>query len=93
MFKISKSVVQLYKEEMNLSDGDALQLFVRYAGGSAGGYGLGVNRGTPNKQEYYKEIDGITFFVKQGDEWFFKDMLLDYDVKQDHFICESPAIA
>jgi uncharacterized protein YneR len=93
MFQISKSVVQMYKEEMELKDGDALQLFVRYAGGSSGGYALGVNRGTPTEHDYSESVDGIIFFVKPDDQWFVRNMSLDYDTDHDNFMWQSPATA
>lgn len=93
MFHISGSVVELYKNEMELKEGDALQFYVRYAGGSSGGYGLGVSRGEPADQDLTQKVDGITFFVKPDDVWFFEDLKLDYDTKQDRFICDSPSVA
>jgi uncharacterized protein YneR len=92
MFQVSSSVVKLYRDEMNLTDGAAIQLYVRYTGGTSGGYGLGIDLGRPKGEDFKKSVDGITFFVKPDDQWFMENMDLDYDRSNDMFICKSPAI-
>jgi uncharacterized protein YneR len=92
MFSITSRAVRLYKEEMDLRDGDALQLFVRYAGTGLG-FCLGIERGTPDPGDYVKEVDGIRFFIKSHELWFFEKMSMDYDESGDDFSVDLPSIA
>lgn len=92
MFEISSNVVQLYRDEMDLKDGDFIQLFVRYAGGTSGGYAIGVNKNSPESEDFTKNIEGINFFVKPDDHWFVEGMILDYDKMNDNFICKAPSV-
>ncbi|WP_349410610.1 hypothetical protein [Pseudalkalibacillus sp. SCS-8] len=92
MFSITSPAVKLYKEELGLSDGDALQLFCRYAG-SESGLCIGVEQGYPQKDDYVQEIDGIRFFVRPHEVWFVEEMTMDYDDSVEHFSIELPSIA
>ncbi|WP_408011537.1 hypothetical protein ACJROX_15400 [Pseudalkalibacillus sp. A8] len=92
MFSITSPVVEMYRQEMGLQNGDALQLFCRYAG-SETGLCIGVERGMPMDGDYVQEVDGIRFFVRPHETWFVEEMKMDYDHSTDHFKIELPSIA
>ncbi len=92
MFSITSPVVEMYRQEMGLKNGDALKLFCRYAG-SESGLCIGVERGMPTDDDYVQEVDGIRFFVRPHETWFVEKMKMDYDRSTDHFKIELPSIA
>ncbi|PBB04858.1 MULTISPECIES: HesB/YadR/YfhF family protein [Salimicrobium] len=70
---VSEEAAQWYKEEMDLTEGDAIQFFVRY-GGSGGlqpGLSLGMKIETPYEPVAETNVEGILFFVEKADEWYF----------------------
>ncbi|MGC4375730.1 iron-sulfur cluster biosynthesis family protein [Fictibacillus sp. Mic-4] len=91
-FSMTESVIKLYKE-IELNAGEALRLFVRYAGGTNnGGFSLGVSPDEPREGDYVQEMNGLRFIVRPDDQWLINNMKLDYDDKNDQFICEIPAL-
>ncbi|MCA0988143.1 HesB/YadR/YfhF family protein [Guptibacillus algicola] len=94
MFVVTDSAAEFYKSEMELNQGDCLRLFVRYAGsGDSGGFSLGVMSDKPSTEDFTKEVGGITYFVKPGDQWFVDRMKLDYDAKCGGVLCDLPSMA
>jgi uncharacterized protein YneR len=91
-FTVSSRAVALYKKEMNLQAGDAIQLYCRFLGASQAGFTLGVAKDSPNKEDYMQSFYGIIFFVKPSDYWFVENMYLDYDPEKDEMIAEFPSL-
>ncbi|MFC4617443.1 hypothetical protein ACFO4N_01710 [Camelliibacillus cellulosilyticus] len=77
MLRISKRAAQFYKKEMELVDGDALNLFVRYNGEETGGFSFGVEKSPENTSGII--VEGITFSVKPEDDWLMATIQLDVD--------------
>ncbi|WP_062197973.1 HesB/YadR/YfhF family protein [Massilibacterium senegalense] len=91
-FHITNAAVKMYKDEMELGQGDALRLFVRYAGATSSGFSLGVTRDEPREDDYKAEIEGITFLVNPDDEWFVNNMTLDYNQREDRVLFNTPGL-
>jgi uncharacterized protein YneR len=81
LFTVTKRAARFYKKEMELENGEAIRLFVRY-GGKAGknGFSVGVERsGKLDRHCDQTIIDGITFFADPDDRWFLDTVTLDAD--------------
>ncbi|QIL46332.1 hypothetical protein G7081_04255 [Vagococcus coleopterorum] len=77
-----------FKSELNLKDGDGIRFFGKY-GGSTNvhvGFTTGMTIAEPSTNTLAKiEVNGITYFTEESDEWFFHgfDLAVDYDEKLD----------
>jgi uncharacterized protein YneR len=62
-----------FKEEMDLKDGDFLQIFVKLYGHSIHpNYSLGIAKtDAPRDAALQTTAAGITFYVSEKDAWFF----------------------
>ncbi|WP_035186308.1 HesB/YadR/YfhF family protein [Alteribacter aurantiacus] len=89
---ISPRAALLYKQEMNLEDSDALRLYVRVGGIGSGGFSVGVTKELPESQEYSLEVEGITFYVSQDDEWYFDGMEIDFNEDRGEVQFSNPNI-
>ncbi|MFC4618806.1 HesB/YadR/YfhF family protein [Camelliibacillus cellulosilyticus] len=76
---ITEEALEWFKDEFQLTSGDAIRFYVRYGGASPiqEGFSLGVMADSPNDPSARVEIEGIHFFVEAKDAWYFKD----YDLK------------
>lgn len=74
-----------YKQELDLQPGDAVRFFVRYGGCSTvqKGFSLGVVKEELSDVGISTENQGITFFIKDQDLWYFEDnnLIVEYDEK------------
>ncbi|RSL33297.1 hypothetical protein D7Z54_11785 [Salibacterium salarium] len=89
---IKPGAALLYKEEMDLEDGEYLRLFVRIGGVGSGGYSIGVSIEKPEAEAYVLQEKGIYFFVNPQDQWYLNGMTISYDKTIDLLEFENPKI-
>lgn len=75
---ITDSAAALYIEEIPLSKGDSLRLYVRVGGIGSGGFSVGVIKDEPTTSSYKIEKNGVTFFITEDDFWYMDGMTIDY---------------
>ncbi|MGM9988978.1 MAG: HesB/YadR/YfhF family protein [Bacillaceae bacterium] len=82
---IEKDALNWFKEEMDVKSGEAVRFFIRYGGCSTvqKGFSLGLSKEEFKEDSISTVEDGITFFIAQEDEWYFKehDLRVDLDPK------------
>ncbi|RAK18463.1 uncharacterized protein YneR [Anoxybacillus vitaminiphilus] len=80
---IKPKAFKWYKEELDLKQGDFVRFFARYGGCSnvQKGFSLGINKEAPLSPGVQTVIDGITFFIEEGDMWYFDqhNLIVDFD--------------
>lgn len=71
-----------FENELELSKGDSLRIFGKYGGATNVHVGMstGIEITGPNKPMIEKELNGITYFIEQTDEWFFGNYHLNVDI-------------
>ncbi|GGG13874.1 HesB/YadR/YfhF family protein [Paenibacillus abyssi] len=69
---VEQPAARWYKQEMSLSDGDSLRVFVRLGGcGSVQpGFSLGVMKETPRNPGLSQEVEGIVFYMEEDNLWY-----------------------
>ena len=77
MFNVTERAAHFYKKEMELNNGDAIRLFVRYGGYGKDGFSMGIEKSEKKLAVDGKEIDGITFFTHPDDRWFVDSITVD----------------
>ncbi|WP_071394301.1 HesB/YadR/YfhF family protein [Bacillus tuaregi] len=81
--KMSDKVVEWYKEDLSLTEGDFVRFYVRYGGFNSfvKGFSLGIDKENPEQSHTLVEKDGITFFIEDDDTWYFedKDLVIDFN--------------
>ncbi|AGT31895.1 HesB/YadR/YfhF family protein [Geobacillus genomosp. 3] len=85
---VTKKAFDWYKRELGLKPGDAIRFFARYGGCSTvqKGFSLGMVKDEPaDEPAAQTTVDGVTFFVEDGDQWYFDghDLTVDLDEKGD----------
>jgi len=80
--KITEEALRWFKEEMEVSAGDAIRFYARYGGSSPfhEGFSLGMNREEPHDIGVKEIIDGVHFYIEKDDLWFFNEHNLVVDV-------------
>ncbi|WP_414045264.1 HesB/YadR/YfhF family protein [Macrococcus equi] len=83
---ISDRALQWFKDEVDLKSGDSVKFFAKIYGASKiqESHSLAFTVDPDSDKAVAKtEADGITFFVNENDEWFFKDydLYIEYDEK------------
>ncbi|MFS0786713.1 iron-sulfur cluster biosynthesis family protein [Shouchella sp. 1P09AA] len=81
--EITDAAVAFYQNEMNLTPGDQLRLFVRVGGVGSGGFSVGITREIEGHNYEMLEKKGIQFFVAKDDLWYIDGMKIDYDDDRD----------
>jgi uncharacterized protein YneR len=80
---ISKDALNWFKNEMLVEEGDHVRFYVRYGGSSPlhDSFSLGVNKDEPMEAGSIVEFDNRSFFVEEGDLWYFDghDLYVEYD--------------
>jgi uncharacterized protein YneR len=82
--EITDEAVKWFKNEVDLDDGDTIKFFAQYGGDSTvqsgfslafEPYGSAITTGASTEKE------GITFFIEEGDLWYFDghDLKVAYD--------------
>ncbi|WP_147534715.1 HesB/YadR/YfhF family protein [Bacillus marasmi] len=81
---ISHEAAQWYKNELQLKNGDNVRFYARYGGHSSvqQGFSLGLSTDVPMDIGVKEEIVGITFFIEDGDLWYFDEKDLYIDINQ-----------
>ncbi|WP_019156241.1 HesB/YadR/YfhF family protein [Robertmurraya massiliosenegalensis] len=85
-FQVSKEAAQWFKEEMDLQAGDFVQFYVKLYGGIPTvhpNYSLGISFGKEGTVAIKDEVEGITFYFNDKDEWFLEDYNLNIEAKND----------
>ncbi|WP_284036079.1 HesB/YadR/YfhF family protein [Neobacillus sp. 114] len=85
--KISNQALKWFKEDIGLKKGDKLRFYTQVYGNSPiqKGYSLAFTQEEPLKIAASTDLDGILFFVEDGDVWYFDghDLHVDYNAKED----------
>nr|WP_184530364.1 hypothetical protein [Bacillus benzoevorans] len=80
---MSDKVVQWYKEDLALTEGDFVKFYVRYGGFNSfiKGFSLGVDKERPEQTYTQIKKDGITFFMEDTDTWYLedKDLVIEFN--------------
>jgi uncharacterized protein YneR len=80
---MSDKVVQWYKEDLALTEGDFVKFYVRYGGFNSfiKGFSLGIDKEKPEQTHTQIEKDGITFFMEDTDTWYLdnKDLVIEFN--------------
>lgn len=69
---IDKEVVEWYKKELHLKDGQSIKLYGKVYG-PMNGFSMAIEITEPTRPFFTQELDGVTFFVEKNDAWFFED--------------------
>lgn len=85
--QVEERAASWYKEEMALSDGDYLRLFVRLGGcGSVlPGLSLGIMRDEPREPGVQTQVQGVTFYMEQDQLWYLdnRDLHISFDTSTE----------
>lgn len=79
---ITEEAAKWLKDEMGLENGDYVQFFLKIYGGIATkhpNYFLGVSVGLDGEMGINQEVEGITFYFNEKDNWFVEEY--DMNVK------------
>ncbi|MEK3882494.1 HesB/YadR/YfhF family protein [Paenibacillus sp. PL2-23] len=80
---VEQAAARWYKEQMGLSDGDSLRIFVRLGGcGSVHpGLSLGITKDVPRKPALSQQVEGVTFFMEEDNVWYVdnKELRISFD--------------
>ncbi|MDG5789168.1 HesB/YadR/YfhF family protein [Evansella sp. AB-P1] len=81
--EITDQAFEWFKEELELSNDDNVQFFVRYGGCGdfQTGFSLGVTVKKPDDPAVKIKKNGVHFYIERKDEWYFdnKDLKVAYD--------------
>ncbi len=82
---ISDDALDWFKEEMEVTQGEAVRFFVRYGGSSKlqPGFSLGVTKDQPQEIGAQVEQDQVTYFIEKSDIWYFDGHNLEVSVNDD----------
>lgn len=84
---VEQGAASWYKNEMGLSDGDQLRVFVRLGGcGSVHpGLSLGITKEVPRQAAVSTVVEGIEFFIEEDNVWYLdgKDLYIRFDEQQE----------
>ncbi|WP_066191682.1 MULTISPECIES: HesB/YadR/YfhF family protein [Gracilibacillus] len=91
--KISDKALEWFKDEVEVSEGNTVKFQAKYGGNSPihEGFSLAFSLNEPLKGIItQKEKGGITFFIDETDEWYFKgyNLIVNYDEKDDEVAYE-----
>lgn len=84
---VTERAAKWFSEEVGVESGEQVRFYAQFYGTSKVQevYSLGFSRETPIDAVMSTEVDGIQFFVENGDEWFFNehDVLVEYNPDED----------
>ncbi|WP_077214709.1 HesB/YadR/YfhF family protein [Bacillus dakarensis] len=85
---ISDNAIEWFKDEMDLEAGDKIKFFSKIYGTSPvqEGFSLGFTKDPdPINVVVSTEVEGILFFIEEGDLWFFDehDLYVEYNKSSD----------
>lgn len=84
---ISPKALTWFQTEMDAQEGTTIRFYARYGGSSPlhDGFSLGMTADTPAIPIVTLNLEGITFFIEEIDEWYFDghDLHVDVDETKD----------
>lgn len=87
---VTPEAVQWFKRELHLNADSTVRFFVKYGGDASvqQGFSLGINVEAPKNVVSSAEIDGVRFFVRDEDAWYFenRDLHVSYHQPEDDIV-------
>ncbi|MGR7945242.1 MULTISPECIES: HesB/YadR/YfhF family protein [unclassified Paenibacillus] len=87
---VEQAAARWYKEQMGLSDGDSLRIFVRLGGcGSVHpGLSLGITKEEPRNAGLKHLVEGITFYLEDDNLWYVdnKELRISFNEQYEEII-------
>lgn len=84
---VEQNAARWYKEQMDLSEGDSLRIFVRLGGcGSVHpGLSLGITKDEPRNAGLSQQVEGILFYMEEDNVWYVenKELRISFDEKYE----------
>lgn len=86
--EVTDKAVSWFEKELLLEEGDAIRFFGKTYGNTEvhDGFSVGMSVDQPGSDVLGKtEINGITYFAGEQDDWFFSryDLEIDFDENKD----------
>lgn len=82
---VSERAHEWFVEEMGLEKGDAVRFSGKIYGATEvhDNFSIAISISHPNDPLAIDEVDGISYFVEESDDWFFNgyDLEVDYNEK------------
>lgn len=92
---VTKDAVKWFVEEMGLQQGDFIRFYIKLYGNSATehhNYSIGLLKDTSLEDSAIEcMIDGITFYISQGDLWFIRDYDMNVHVRDEELFYDFVA--
>lgn len=80
---ITDAALNWFKKEIELQQGMGIRFFGKIYGNTQvhDGFSVGMSVDVPEHPLFLEEIDGLTFYAEESDDWFFKglEMTVDFD--------------
>ena len=84
---ITPRAQQWFKEEIGVTSDSGIRFYGKIYGKTDvhEGFSIAMSVDAPDQPLVKEEIEGITYFIEETDDWFFKgyDLLVDYDEEKD----------
>ncbi|MBM7689328.1 iron-sulfur cluster biosynthesis protein [Enterococcus ureilyticus] len=84
---ITPRAQQWFKEEVGVTSDSGIRFYGKIYGKTDvhEGFSIAMSVEAPDQPLVKEEIEGITYFIEETDDWFFKgyDLLVDYDEDKD----------
>lgn len=84
---ITPRAQQWFKEEVGVTSDSGIRFYGKIYGKTDvhEGFSIAMSVEAPDQPLVKEEIEGITYFIEETDDWFFKgyDLLVDYDEEKD----------
>lgn len=84
---ITPRAQQWFKDEVGVDADSGIRFYGKIYGKTDvhEGFSIAMSVEAPDQPLVKEEIDGITYFIEETDDWFFKgyDLLVDYDAEKD----------
>jgi len=85
--EVTPKAQQWFKEETGVQPETGIRFFGKIYGKTPvhDGFSIAMSVEAPDEPMIKENLDGITYFVEETDDWFFKgyDLIVDYDEKND----------
>lgn len=85
--EISPSIHEWFIKEMGANQGESIRIFGKYGGETMvhKGFSTGIEFAKPVNPSVELEIDGITYFIEESDDWFFGQYDLSIDTNEEQY--------
>ncbi|WP_139492377.1 iron-sulfur cluster biosynthesis family protein [Brevibacillus dissolubilis] len=92
---IHPEFAKAYRKYAGYQSGESFRLYVRTGGPGTGGLYYAIERDMAESEDAVYEVDGIIFFVRPADFWYFDGAELSYDnlLGEFGFTYQNPNIA